>query len=178
MRDYVPREYGPLATGFILRQPYSALWAKPGMGKTALVYAMLDILKIAGSGYFPALVLAPKKVCELTWPIENKKWRQFAGLRVQSLLGDKMKRERALATPADVYVINYELVPWLVARLGDAWPFRILILDEATKVKNFRIKNGGIRSSALGGLIDKFGRVVELSGTPSPNGLKDLWGQL
>lgn len=178
MRDYVPREYGPLATGFILKNPYCALWAKPGMGKTALVYAALDALKIAGSGFFPALVLAPKKVCELVWPVENQKWTQFADLRVVPLFGTKEQREKRLMQRGDIYVINYELLPWLVQRFGANWPFKILIADEATKLKNFRLKHGGIRSSALGGLIDKFGRVIELSGTPAPNGLKDLWGQL
>lgn len=178
MRDYIPRAYGPLATGFILRTPYCALWAKPGMGKTAMVYAALDILKIAGSGYFPALIIAPLKVCELTWPVEQHKWRQFADLRIVPLFGDKATRERNLLQPGDVYVINYELIPWLVSRLRGVWPFKMLVVDEATKLKNFRLKGGGIRSSSLAGLIDKFGRTIELSGTPSPNGLKDLWGQI
>lgn len=162
----------------MLKNPYCALWAKPGMGKTALVYAVLDILKMAGSNFFPALVLAPKKVCELTWPVEQHKWRQFKDLRIVSLLGDRAEREIALQQPGDVYVMNYELLPWLVSRLRGVWPFKILIADEATKLKNFRIKGGGIRSASLAGLVDKFGRVIELSGTPSPNGLKDLWGQL
>lgn len=178
MRHYVPHAYGPLATGFILNNPYCALWAKPGMGKTVLVYAALDILKMAGSNYFPALVIAPKKVCELTWPIENKKWAEFADLRVVSLCGSREEREQALMQPGEVFVINYELIPWLVQRLGEHWPFKTLVADEATKLKNFRLRKSGVRTGALGGLVDKFGRVIELSGTPSPNGLKDLWGQL
>lgn len=178
MRDYIPRAYGPLATGFMLDNPYCALWAKPGMGKTALTYTVIDILKFAGYNVFPILVLAPKKVCELTWPVEQLKWCQFQDLRIVPLFGDKATREANLKLPGDVYVINYELIPWLVSRLRGVWPFRMLIVDEATKLKNFRQKGGGIRSSALAGLIDKFGRVIELSGTPSPNGLKDLWGQL
>lgn len=178
MRDYAPHAYQRIASNFILKTPYAALWAKPGMGKTSVVYSVLDILKLAGSSYFPALVLAPKRVCELTWPVEQQKWAQFSGLRIISLLGDKAQREHQLQQYGDVYVLNYELLPWLVSRLRGVWPFKILILDESTKVKNYRLKGGGIRSSALGGLIDKFGRVIELSGTPSPNGLKDLWGQL
>lgn len=178
MRNYEPRPYGPLATGFMLANPYCALWAKPGMGKTALTYATVDILKMTGHNVFPILVLAPKKVCELTWPVEQKKWAQFANLRIIPLFGDKATRERALQTPGDVYVLNYELVPWLVSRLRGVWPFRMLIADESTKLKNFRQKGGGIRSSSLSGFIDKFGRVIELTGTPSPNGLKDLWGQI
>lgn len=177
-REYTPWQYQRLASAFILNNPYCALWAKPGLGKTSVVYSVLDILKIAGSNFFPALVLAPKKVCELTWPVEQHKWAQFSGLRVVSLLGDKAQREAQLQKPGDIYVLNYELLPWLVSRLRGVWPFKILILDESTKVKNFRLRGGGLRASALGGLVDKFGRVIELSGTPSPNGLKDLWGQL
>ena len=177
-RDYTPREYGPLATGFILKNPYCALWAKPGMGKTSLVYSALDILKIAGSGFFPALVIAPKKVCEMTWPTEQKKWRQFADLRVVPILGNKKQREAALLQRGDIYVINYDNIQWLVQRLGNLWPFRILVLDESTRVKGYRERGGGKRSAALANVADKCGRVIELSGTPSPNGLKDLWGQL
>lgn len=177
-RKYIPREYGQLAADFLYRTPYAALWAKPGMGKTAITYSLLDMLKLAGSNYFPALVIAPKAVCELTWPVEQQKWSCFKDLRVVSLLGTKPQREKALLQRGDIYIINYDNVQWLVQRLGANWPFRILILDESTKVKGYRLVNGSKRSSALGQLVDKFGRVVELSGTPSPNGLKDLWGQI
>ena len=177
-RVYTPREYGPLATGFMLKNPFCALWAKPGMGKTVLVYTMLDILKLVGSGFFPALVLAPKKVCEMVWPREVQKWFHLQGLRVVSLLGDRAEREAGLLQRGDVYILNYDNIQWLVHRLGQLWPFKILILDEATYVKGYRSKGGGMRSAALAKVIDKCGRVIELSGTPSPNGLKDLWGQL
>lgn len=177
-KDYTPREYGPLATGFMLKNPYCALWAKPGMGKTALVYTVLDILKLAGSGYFPVLVIAPKKVCEMTWPAEQQKWRQFADLRVVPILGTKDQREAALLERGDIYVINYDNIQWLVQRLGTQWPFRILVLDESTRIKSYRPKGGGKRSASLATIADLCGRVIELSGTPSPNGLKDLWGQL
>lgn len=177
-REYTPREYGTLATTFMLNTPFCALWALPGMGKTVLVYTVLDILKLAGSGFFPALVIAPKKVCELTWPAEAKKWKHLADLRVVSLLGDKAQRERALLQRGDVYVINYDNIQWLVNRLGKLWPFRILILDESTRVKGYRLIGGGKRSTSLAEVADKCGRVIELSGTPAPNGLKDLWGQL
>lgn len=178
MRDYIPRAYGPLATGFMLDNPYCALWAKPGMGKTSLVYSALDILKFSGYNVFPVLVLAPKKVCELTWPVEAEKWTQFQDLRIVSLLGDRAQRETQLQKAGDVYVLNYELLPWLISRLRGVWPFRMLVADEATKLKGYRPRGGGIRSASLAKVVDKFGRVVELSGTPSPNGLKDLWGQI
>jgi hypothetical protein len=177
-KDFSPRPYQQIAVDFCYRQPFCALWAKPGMGKTSVVYSLLDLLKLAGSNFFPALVVAPKAVCELTWPAERWKWKQFHGLRVVSLLGTKPQREAALLERGDVYIINYDNIQWLTQRLGGAWPFKILVLDEATKVKGYRLSRGGKRSSALGDLVDKFHRVIELSGTPSPNGLKDLWGQI
>lgn len=178
MRDYIPRPYGGLATEFMVRTPYCALWAKPGMGKTSLVYAAIDQLKLVGFNVFPILVLAPKKVCEMVWPKEQEKWAQFKDIRVVSLLGTKPEREAALRKAGDVYVLNYDLLPWLVSRLRGVWPFRALVADESTKLKGYRTKGGGIRSASLGSVVDKFGRVIELSGTPSPNGLKDLWGQI
>jgi len=177
-RDYTPRDYQKIAVDFLYKNPFAALWAKPGMGKTSAVYSIFDLLLMAGSNFFPALVVAPKKVCELTWPTERWKWNQFKHIRVVSLLGDKMARENALLSKGDVYVINYDNIQWLVDRLGKHWPFRILVLDESTRVKGYRLVGGGKRSAALAECIDKCGRIIELSGTPSPNGLKDLWGQL
>lgn len=187
-RKYVPREYQSLARNFLLNTPRAALWAKPGMGKTSTVYSALDILKIAGSNFFPALVLAPKKVCEMVWPAESTKWDAFADLKCVPLLGDQRTREDSLMRKADLYAINYENIPWLVERLGSKWPYGIVIADESTKLKNFRgwldpqgnVRNngrGGARSKALANVARRTGRWVNLTGTPSPNGLKDLWGQ-
>ena len=156
----------------------AALWAVPGMGKTSIVYTVLDLLKLAGSRFFPALVIAPKKVCELVWPSEQQKWNQFRDLRVVPILGSVKQRMLALATPADVYVINFDNVQWLVNHLGAKWPFKIVVVDEATKLKNFRLKQGGARARALAQVAKLTGRFIELTGTPSPNGLKDLWGQM
>lgn len=178
-QHYTPREYQRLATSFLLSTPRAALWAKPGMGKTSIVYAMLDLLKLAGSGFFPALVLAPLKVAELVWPAEARKWHAFQDLKVVPILGSAKQREEALYRRGDVYVTNYDNVPWLVQRIGTSrWPFKIVIADESTRLKNFRLKKqGGVRAGALGEIANKTGRWVNLSGTPASNGLKDLWGQ-
>lgn len=177
-RDYVPRAYGPPAVKFMYENLRCCLWAPPGFGKTAMVYSLVDLLMLAGSGFFPALVVAPKMVCDLTWPKEVQKWKQFSHIRVSKILGTPAQRADALLTEADVYVINYDNLQWLITRMKDHWPFRILILDESTKVKGFRLTKGRKRAAALDSIIDKCGRVVELSGTPAPNGLRDLWGQL
>lgn len=187
-KKFIPREYQNLARNFLLNTPRAGLWAKPGMGKTGTVYAALDILKLAGSNYFPALVLAPKKVCEMVWPAEAAKWDAFSDLKCVPLLGDQRTREDSLLRKADVYAINYENIPWLVERVGKKWPYGITIADESTKLKNFRgwldpqgnVRNngaGGKRAKALAEVARQTGRWINLTGTPAPNGLKDLWGQ-
>lgn len=176
--EYTPRAYAEIAVNFLLDTPRAALWAKPGLGKTAIVYSVLEILRLASSRFFPALVIGPKKVCDITWPAEQRKWKQFENLRVVNITGNVDCRRMALQTPADVYLINFENVPWLVNQFGNTWPFKIIIVDEATKLKNFRLKQGGVRAAALGRIALCVGRLIELTGTPAPNGLKDLWGQI
>lgn len=177
-RVWTPREYQALARNFMIDVPRPALWAKPGMGKTGVVYSVLDVMKLAGSNFFPALVLAPKKVCEMVWPAEAVKWDAFADLKCIPLIGDARTREESLLRRGDVYALNYENLPWLIERLGKKWHFKTVVADEATKLKNFRLKGqGGKRATALATIAKQTGRWMNLTGTPSPNGLKDLWGQ-
>ena len=172
------KRYQQLAIEFILKTQRCALWAVPGMGKTSMILTVLEILKLSGSKFFPALVIAPKAVCDLTWPAEREKWVDFQDLTLVNIRGDAEQRGRALHTKADIYCINFENVEWLVNVCGDAWPFRIVVVDEATKLKSYRTKQGGKRAAALARVARNTGRFIELTGTPSPNGLKDLWGQL
>jgi SNF2 family DNA or RNA helicase len=174
-RKFVPREYQNLARNFLLDVPRSALWAKPGMGKTSTVLSALDILQMAGSTFFPALVIAPKKVCEMVWPKECAQWDAFSNLKCVPLIGSQRVREEQLLRRADIYAINYDNIPWLVERLGGKWPYRIVIADESTKLKNFRLKGqGGKRAGALEKVAKMTGRWMNLTGTPVSNGLKDL----
>lgn len=178
-QSYTPRPHQKLAVDFIMKNQRCNLWAVPGMGKTSIIYAVLDILRLAGSSFFPVLVIAPKAVCELTWPAEQLKWTQFKDLRIVQILGNEDLRNNALMTIGDVYVINYENVPWLIQSFaGRKWPFRIVVADESTKLKNFRTQGGGgKRSNALSTVAEHVGRWINLTGTPAPNGYKDLWGQ-
>lgn len=171
-------EYQDIGLDFLLKTQRAALWMVPGMGKTLVVYALLDLLKLAGSKFFPALVIAPKQVCDSTWLDEQQKWDDFKDLTVVRIGGSQEQRLRALHSKADLYVINFENIEWLVEVCNGNWPFRIVIVDEATKLKGYRTKQGGSRARALASIARQTGRFIELTGTPAPNGLKDLWGQL
>lgn len=191
MKPFVPRPHQALAAKFLLDNKRCMLAAVPGLGKTGTVYMLLETLRMLGSAFFPALVIAPLKVCELTWPAEQKKWDRFQHLKVVTILGEREVREDALMERADVYVINYDNVQWLVKHLGKRWPFKIVIADESTRLKSYRgsqqvsvkgkefvRKAGGERARILGDIAMHTGRWINLTGTPAPNGLKDLWGQM
>jgi hypothetical protein len=175
---YTPRPHQRLGTRFLREHARCNLFATPGAGKTSMVYSLLSTLRLAGSAYFPALVIAPKAVCELTWPAEARKWTQFNDMRIVSILGDERSRLDGVLSWGDVYLINYENLPWLIQQYaGKPWPFRIVIADESTKLKGFRSKQGTKRAKALSTIAQHTGRWINLTGTPAPNGYQDLWGQ-
>jgi hypothetical protein len=178
-RHYIPRPYGKIATRFLWDHPRCNLWAAPGMGKTAMVYQLFDWMRLCGSSFFPALVVAPLKVAQLTWPTERKKWIEFNDFKVVEILGESDLRDDALMTRGDIYVINYDNIQWLGERLSKKkWPFRTVAADESTKLKNFRIQGkGGKRAGVLGAIAQQTGRWINMTGTPVPNTLIDLWGQ-
>ena len=123
---------------------------------------------------YKVLVIAPKKVAEATWSKESAKWDHLQCLRVSTVLGSRTKRERALACPADVYVINRENVEWLVDYYRNAWPFDMVVVDESSSFKDQSTK----RWRALKRIRPKIKRIVLLTGTPAPNNLIDLWSQI
>lgn len=120
------------------------------------------------------LVIAPKKVAEGTWTKEAVKWDHTKMLRVSPILGSQTKRIRALNTPADLYIINRENVCWLVDYYRNSWPFDMVVVDESSSFKSHSAK----RFKALASVCPRIDRMVELTGTPSPNGLADLWSQI
>ena len=145
-----------------------------GLGKTSITLSAINILKYYRWSVFKALVVAPKKVAEGTWSKEANKWDHLQHLRVATVLGSSTKRIKALNTPADVYVINRENIPWLVDYYKQAWPFDMVVLDESTSFKSSKSK----RFKALK-LVRRFMRkVVLLTGTPSSRGIEDLWAQI
>lgn len=156
------------------------LVADPGLGKTGTSLLALDMLKLIGSSFFPALVLAPKRVADVVWSGEKDKWSSFQHLNVVQITGSLQERLEILRKPtADIYIINYELVPWLVTLwTPERWPFKIVIADECSRLKGFRLNKGTVRASALADIAQFTGRWWNLTGTPAPNGLQDLWGQM
>lgn len=173
---FTPRPYQTLIRDHIIDTPRCAIWAGMGMGKTSSTFNAIDALLLVDDA--PILVLAPKRVAISTWPDEARKWDHLAGISVIAVVGSEAERRAALRIPAQVYTTNYENLEWLVRHWGERWPYRTVVSDESTKLKSFRLRQGGKRAQALGRVAHtKVKRFVQLTGTPSPNGLIDLWGQ-
>ena len=120
------------------------------------------------------LVVAPLRVAEDTWTKESAKWDHLQELRVVRVLGSQAQRIRALETDADIYCINRENIPWLVRYYGADWPFDGVVLDELSSFKSPSSK----RFKAMRKVRPLIKHIVGLTGTPSPNGLIDLWAQI
>lgn len=175
--EFKPREYQKLIINHVLNTPKSAVWAGMGTGKTVSTLTALDALYLCGESQ-PALVLAPLRVCNSTWPEEAEKWSHLRDISVTSVTGSEKERLEALKRDTSVYACNYQNVPWLVEHYGAHWPFSTVIADESTRLKSFRLRQGGVRAQALAKVAHtKVKRFINLTGTPAPNGLQDLWGQ-
>ena len=172
--EYKPHNYQAYAIGRIVEDEAVGLFLRPGLGKTSITLSAINILKYYKWNVSKVLVVAPKKVAEGTWSKEASKWEHLKHLRVETVLGSKAQREKALQTPADVYVINRENIPWIVEYYKQEWPFDMVVLDESTSFKNPQSK----RFKALK-LVRRFmKKVVLLTGTPSSKGIEDLWSQI
>jgi SNF2 family DNA or RNA helicase len=174
---FTEREWQKLIKNFVLDHNRCNIWADMGSGKTSATLSALEILMLCGSSFFPALILAPLRVARDVWPAEIRKWDHLNYLRISPIIGDAADRRRALHRDADIYAINYDNIPWLIEQCKDEWKFKIVIADESTKLKGYRSRQGTKRSHALATIARKTHRWVNLTGTPAPNGLKDLWGQ-
>ena len=177
-QEFTPREYQSIIIEHAGSHTRSAVWAGMGMGKTVSALTYIDQLEMQGVTT-PKLVLAPLLVAKTSWPDEADKWAHLSGMRVVPVVGSERERRRLLRCDANVFVTNYESIPWLVDYFGERWPFETIIADEATRLKGFRIRQGSARMQYLAQVAhSKVKHLVELTGTPSPNGLKDLWGQM
>lgn len=169
-----PYPYQQRCIDRILEQPATALFLDCGLGKTAITLMAIRELIYDRFEASRVLVIAPKKVAEATWTTEAARWEQTSDLTFSKVLGTARQREEALERDADIYLINRENVEWLVKHCGCNWPFDMVVIDESSGFKNPKAK----RVKALAKARCNFGRIVELTGTPSPNGLLDLWAQV
>jgi SNF2 family DNA or RNA helicase len=163
---------------FGLNNPRCMLLGRMGVGKSSATLSILNDLLFFGMTR-KALILAPLRVARSTWPEEAAKWEQFADLKVRAAVGSADERKAVLREPnIDVTCINYENLPWLVEHLGEHWPFDTVVADESSKLRNFRIAQGGKRAGALHDVAHKkVRRWINLTGTFVPNGLSGVWGQ-
>lgn len=150
------------------------LFLDMGLGKTVITLTAVHELRYNRWEVSKPLIIAPKKVAEATWTTEAAKWDHLKMMRIVPVLGTVQQRLRALATPADAYVINRENVQWLVEHFKNSWPFDMVILDESSSFKNPSSK----RFKAMKLVRSRIKRIVELTGTPSSIGLEDLWAQI
>lgn len=171
---FVPHEYQKFAIEKIIELPEAGLLMDMGLGKTSITLTAINSLMYDMFEVSKVLVIAPKRVAEDTWTTEAGKWDHLQHLRISRVLGNQRGRLAALATEADIYVINRENVVWLVEQCRKTWPFDMIVVDELSSFKSNQAK----RFKALKQVRPLASRFVGLTGTPAPNGLLDLWPQM
>lgn len=171
---FMPYPYQQYCVSRIVADATVGLFLDMGLGKTVITLDAINTLRYDRWAVQRVLIIAPKKVAEGTWAKEAQKWDHLRHLRISVVMGSQQKRLRALATPADIYVINRDNVAWLVDYFKNAWPFDMVVLDESSSFKNSKSK----RFKALKLVRSRINRLVELTGTPASNGLIDLWAQI
>ncbi len=171
--NFNPYPYQRTAIEWIIEHPCCGLLLDMGLGKTVITLTALQRLQ-DWCEIGKALVVAPKKVAEATWSAEASKWQHLAGMRVAVVLGSAKEREAALKVDADIYVTGRDNYVWLAGYYNGKLPFDAVVLDELTSFKNHRSQ----RWKAFKATRGCFRRIIGLTGTPAPNGLPDLWGQI
>ncbi len=169
----VMHDYQKRAVKYLLDHKYSGLFLDPGLGKTASYLLYTKLVK-KYFGVKKTLVIAPKRVCYITWPDEIAKWDDFSGLSYTILHG--RDKEQNLKKDVDIYFINPEGLAWLSSKLKNnrKHNFDVLCVDESTKFKNWSAK----RTKILVKMLRYFKRRHIMTGTPAPKNLIDLFSQI
>lgn len=170
---YRPHEYQQYAIEYIETHPVSAVLLDMGLGKTSITLTALQDLLFDRFEAHKVLIIAPLRVAKNTWPAELQKWDHLQDLTVSVVVGNAEERKAALAKQADLYVINREMVLWLVEQSGYKFDFDTVVIDELSSFKNHQSK----RFKALMKVRPKVKRIIALTGTPSSNGLMELWSE-
>jgi SNF2 family DNA or RNA helicase len=170
---YEAHEYQTYSTNFILEHPISAIFLDCGLGKTVITLTAINELIYDRFEVSKVLVIAPLRVAANSWPSEFAKWDHLKNLSYSVVLGTEAERKAALQKKADVYIINRDNVQWLVEKSGIPFDFDMCVIDELSSFKSHTSK----RFRSLLKVRSKFRRIVGLTGTPSSNGLMDLWAE-
>ena len=171
--QYKPHEYQKYATNFILDHPVSAILLDMGLGKSVITLTAITELLFDRFDAHKILVIAPLRVARDTWPAEIEKWDHLHGLTYSVAIGTEQERRNALMAKADIYLINRENVDWLVSKSNLPFDFDMVVIDELSSFKSYSAK----RFKSLLKVRPKIKRIVGLTGTPSSNGLMDLWAE-
>lgn len=177
------KEHQKHALKFLMHTGNCALWMDMGLGKTATVLTAVNILQ-QHFAISRVLVVAPKRVARKVWKDEAAKWEHLQHMRVVTMHGDAKQREKALHTMGEVHTISFDNLQWLTdhyrkkgetaIRKSNPWPFDMIVIDEASGFKN-RETN---RWKAMFRVFRAADRIVELTGSPAPNGLIDVWAPI
>ncbi|RGK73484.1 ATP-dependent helicase [Streptococcus anginosus] len=170
---YSPHDYQRYATNFIINNPISAVLLEMGLGKSVISLSAINELMLDYFDVSRTLVIAPLRVAISTWPEEIKKWEHLKYLTYSVVTGSEKERIDALKKPAHIYIINRENVDWLITKSGFKWTFDMVVIDELSSFKSYQAK----RFKSLLKARPKVKRIVGLTGTPSSNGLMDLWAE-
>ena len=170
---YSPHNYQIYSTNFILNNSISAIFLECGLGKSVISLTAINDLMLDYFDVSRTLVIAPLRVANSTWPDEIKKWDHLKHLNYSVVIGSEKERLDALGKPAHIYLINRENVDWLITKSGIPWKFDMVVIDELSSFKSYQAK----RFKSLLKVRPKLKRIVGLTGTPSSNGLMDLWAE-
>ncbi len=170
---YYPHDYQTYATNFILENSIAAIFLEMGLGKSVITLTAILDLCLDSFEVGKVLVIAPLRVARDTWPAEINKWEHLKNLDFAVAIGTEKERLSALKTPASVYLINRENVDWLINKSGLPFDYDMVVIDELSSFKSHTAK----RFKSLLKVRPKIKRIVGLTGTPSSNGLMDLWAE-
>ena len=171
--EFKPHEYQKYAIEYIKTHPVAAILLGCGLGKTSIALTAIDDMLHDSFEIRKVLVVAPIRVCTSSWPDEVRKWDHLSDLRISVAVGSRQERRAALLANADVYIINRENLQWLVDESGLPFDYDMCVLDELSSFKNWQSK----RFRAFMKVRPKLKRVVGMTGTPSSNGLMDLYAE-
>lgn len=165
-------DYQKYGIDFIVDHPIAALLLDLGLGKTVTTLTAIDELMFDRFEISKVLIIAPLRVAQTTWSDELQKWSHLKRLRISKVLGSAAERKAALTEQAEIYITNRENVDWLVS--NHSFDFDMIVIDELSSFKSYQSK----RFRALRKVRPLAKRVVGLMGTPTPNGLMDLWAEI